>query len=120
MCDGTLEGLVHGAKPGGLNMLNTSKRFQDMCELMSPDGFFQKVNAPWVDASVARKDRILVGSDIGKHLTDGRGNLTGFGREIERYEKVHRLRYDPVSQEMVYPDHPSYSKLESVFSKEEK
>jgi hypothetical protein len=114
--DGNIDGLVHGAKPGGLNMLNVSDRFWHECQALTPDGFFQRVNAPWVDASVARRDRILVGSDVDTRLRNKNNELTGFGREIERYEKVHGMRYDSATGEMVYPDHPSHSSLKAFFT----
>ncbi len=74
--------------PGGLNFLNVD----DATYLAgkAAGGFFTTVNAPWVDAGVARGDQVIVYSALEYTFVPtpapGVSDLTGFGKEVEQFQ----------------------------------
>lgn len=102
------EGEVAFQVPEGhkFNLLNTSEEVVNY--FGKRGGFFTLVNAKWVDAAVAQKVDIVIISDVHEYLyTQGKSDemiLTGFGKEIHRFEWKHGFRYNPETQMMVAPD----------------
>ncbi|WP_299674434.1 hypothetical protein [uncultured Dokdonia sp.] len=87
------------------NLLNVS---DDLYEFfVKSGGFFKQVNAKWVDSAVEKKVDVFIMSKL-KYLytTDSFGNrkLTGFGKEVHRFEWKYGYRYDPNTKMMVPPE----------------
>jgi RHS repeat-associated protein len=80
------------------NLLNVSD--EEFERWRQRGGFFENVNAPWVDRAVERNNPIIVMS-AAEYLYDDQGRITGFGKEIHRLEWVHNYRYDPGTHRMV-------------------
>jgi hypothetical protein len=89
------------------NLLNVS---EDVVEYFSKKGgFFNRVNAKWVDAAVKRGEDIILATDIddlyktvtieGKRIKI----LTGYGKEVHRFEWKHDYRFEPKSKMMLPP-----------------
>ncbi len=102
------------------NLLNVS---EDVVKhFAKKGGFFKRVNAPWVDAAVLRKEEIIVATrqkDLFRTvIKDGEEVevLTGFGKEIHRFEWEHGYRFDPKTKRMLPPDQakglPTLTKFE--------
>lgn len=91
---GHLDHILHSLKngnKGGFNFLNVS---EDVYKAgVHRGGFFNKVNAAWIDDAVARGDDIIVVS-ARRFLRDEFGALTGFGKEVDRLIKVHGYRWN--------------------------
>lgn len=91
------------------NMLNVSK---EVVEYFSKKGgFFNRVNAKWVDAAVRQKVEVVIMSDLNKlyklkynELGEFIGrDLTGFGKEFHRFEWKHGYRFNPKTKRMMPP-----------------
>jgi len=90
------------------NMLNVAKKVYDAAQ--ESGGFFTRVNSKWVDYAVTQKVEVVIVSEQ-KYLrsweqVDGlrKSVLTGFGKEIHRFEWKHGYRYDPKTMRMVPPN----------------
>ncbi len=66
-------------------------------------GFFNVVNAKWVDAAVLQNADVIIVSKL-DDLYKAPGELTGFGKEVHRFEWKHGYRYDPNTKMMVPPN----------------
>jgi hypothetical protein len=90
------------------NLLNVS---EDVVKYFSKKGgFFNRVNAKWVDAAVKRGEDIIIATDI-EYLykpifIDGKKSkiLTGYGKEVHRFEWKYGYRFDPKSKVMFPPN----------------
>ncbi|WP_299434391.1 hypothetical protein [uncultured Aquimarina sp.] len=87
------------------NLLNVS---EEVVRYFSKrGGFFNRVNAKWVDAAVKRRENILLITrkiDLYRPIIkDGKRIevLTGYGKEIHRFEWKHGYRYDSKTNKMV-------------------
>ncbi|WP_299766892.1 hypothetical protein [uncultured Dokdonia sp.] len=91
------------------NLLNVS---DDLYEFfVETGGFFKQVNAKWVDSAVAKKVDVVIMSDFkalrNPIFRDGiivGEKLSGFGKEIHRFEWKHGYRFDPKTKMMVPPE----------------
>ncbi len=83
------------------NMLNVSKEVVDY--FSKKGGFFNIVNARWVDAAVIQNADIFIVSKL-EDLYSAPGRLSGFGKEVHRFEWKHGYRYDPDTKMMVPPN----------------
>jgi hypothetical protein len=92
---GTVESVVEGfskGNPGGLNFLNVSDSvFNEGNEL---GGFFETVNAAWIDAAVTRGDEIIVVSALEHRYKLNGARLSGFGKEVERLTDIHGYKWN--------------------------
>jgi hypothetical protein len=81
------------ARPGGFNVLNVSKE----TEMAAGSQFFEKINRPFLDEAISRKDDIALAS-IPLHRTDlitSSGELKGmYARELEH---LVRHNYKPIN-----------------------
>lgn len=91
------------------NLLNVS---QEVVEYFSKKGgFFNRVNAKWVDVAVKQKVEVVIMSNLDKLYKlkyDDFGQLanreiTGFGKEVHRFEWKHGYRFNPKTKRMVPP-----------------
>jgi hypothetical protein len=71
-------------------------------------GFYNRINAKWLDIAVEKNRIFYVASDFDRYLYHGDGKISGFGSEIHRLEWHHNFRFDPISKQMIPPTHPSY------------
>ncbi|MFY7844860.1 cell envelope integrity protein TolA [Chryseobacterium gambrini] len=90
------------------NLLNVS---EDVVTYFSKKGgFFNRVNAKWVDAAVKRGEDVIIATDLEEIYRivniDGKKSkiLTGYGKEVHRFEWKHGYRYDPESKMMLPPE----------------
>ena len=88
------------------NILNVSDEIYE--QAIKEGGFFTLVNAKWVDSAVDRGMDVVVMSKA-EHLRvfnkkEKTFKLTGFGKEIHRFEWVHGYRYNPKTKMMVPPE----------------
>lgn len=98
--------LLEGQK---FNILNVSDDIYE--EAIKNGGFFTKVNAKWVDSAVENGKDVIVLSkaeELRRPITNDAGEiigeeLTGFGKEIHRFEWVHGYRFNPETKMMVPP-----------------
>jgi len=87
------------------NLLNVSK---EVVEYFSKKGgFFNRVNAKWVDAAVKQNVEVVIMSDINDlrrfDSNTGKDMLTGFGKEVHRFEWKHDYRFNPKTKRMIPP-----------------
>lgn len=97
------------------NLLNVSKEVVDY--FSKKGGFFNSVNAKWIDAAVAQKVDIIVVSDASYLYKVGKKDmleLTGFGKEIHRLEWKHGFRFDPESKMMLPPSNAKAAGLPTL------
>ncbi|KAA2243042.1 hypothetical protein F0L74_11015 [Chitinophaga agrisoli] len=96
------------------NLLNVSEDV--VRSFTKKGGFFDNVNAKWVDAAVAQKADVIIVSSFRNLYTlrKGKNVLTGFGKEVHRFEWKHGWRFDPETNMMVAPGSPNFSKLMPV------
>lgn len=107
------------------NLLNVSK---EVVEYFSKKGgFFNRVNAKWVDAAVRQKVEVVIMSDLNKLYNlkynefgelIGR-DLTGFGKEFHRFEWKHGYRFDPKTKRMLSPSEMKGRKFPTLTQLEE-
>lgn len=90
------------------NLLNVS---EDVVTYFSKKGgFFNRVNAKWVDAAVKRGEDVIIATDLEEIYRivniDGKKNkiLTGYGKEVHRFEWKHGYRYNSKSKMMLPPE----------------
>lgn len=68
-----------GAKNGDFNLLNVPDEIYEI----SPD-FFKEYNLPWLAEATNRGDDVIIMSDkFDQNLLFRKGEITGFGKEIE-------------------------------------
>lgn len=87
------------------NLLNVSK---EVVEYFSKKGgFFNRVNVKWVDAAVKQNVEVVIMSDINDlrrfDSNTGKDMLTGFGKEVHRFEWKHDYRFNPKTKRMIPP-----------------
>ena len=82
------------------NMLNVSSDVVDY--FSKKGGFFNMVNAKWIDAAVIQNADIIIVSKLAD-LYDVSGNLSGFGKEMHRLEWKHGYRFDTNTKMMLPP-----------------
>lgn len=90
------------------NLLNVS---EDVVVYFSKKGgFFNRVNAKWVDAAVKRGEDVIIATDLEEIYRianiDGKKSkiLTGYGKEIHRFEWKHGYRFNSESKMMLPPE----------------
>lgn len=90
------------------NLLNVS---EDVVTYFSKKGgFFNRVNAKWVDAAVKRGEDVIIATDLEEIYRivniDGKKSkiLTGYGKEVHRFEWKHGYRYNSKSKMMLPPE----------------
>ncbi|WP_435526009.1 hypothetical protein [Chryseobacterium indoltheticum] len=76
-------------------------------KLLQRSGFFTNVNSKWVDAAVRQKAEVVIMSDASNlrnydNILNKRV-LTGFGKEVHRFEWKHGYRFNPKTKRMVPP-----------------
>lgn len=90
------------------NLLNVSNDIYE--EAIKRGGFFTQVNSKWVDAAVTQNVEVVIMSEFNnlrapvfeKGVQVGE-KLTGFGKEIHRFEWKHNYRFNPKTKRMVPP-----------------
>ncbi|WP_144281287.1 hypothetical protein [Chryseobacterium echinoideorum] len=91
------------------NLLNVSDEIYE--EAIAQGGFFTNVNSKWVDAAVRQKAEVVIMSDLINLRNPIMENgivigekLTGFGKEVHRFEWKHDYRFHPKTKRMVPPN----------------
>ncbi|OCK50488.1 hypothetical protein BA768_04870 [Chryseobacterium sp. CBo1] len=91
------------------NLLNVSDEIYT--EAIAKGGFFTNVNSKWVDAAVRQKVEVVIMSNEKylrnwEKLADGtrKSTLSGFGKEIHRFEWKHGYRLDVKTKRMLSPE----------------
>lgn len=102
------------------NLLNVS---EEVVKYFSKKGgFFNRINAKWVDAAVRQKVEVVIMSDLNKLYKlkynefgeiIGR-ELTGFGKEFHRFEWKHGYRFDPKTKRLFSPSELNRRKLPTL------
>lgn len=102
------------------NLLDVSDDIYN--KAMVKGGFFTHVNSKWVDAAVAQKAEVVImskneylynsirneyGEIIGKELS-------GFGKEIHRFEWKHGYRFDVKTKRMLSPEQLKGKKISTL------
>lgn len=74
-------------------------------------GFFNRVNAKWVDAAVRQEAEVVIMSEFSSLRAPEFENgvqigekLTGFGKEVHRFEWKHGYRFNPKTKRMIPPN----------------
>ncbi len=100
---GHVDHIIHGFKQGnkgGFNFLHVSEDVYMAGKHRG--GFFDKVNTAWVDDAVARGDDIVVASQR-SYMYDDYGELTGFGKEVDRFINVHGYQWNEDYTRLLQP-----------------
>ncbi|MBO6185308.1 MAG: hypothetical protein J6O88_11585 [Chryseobacterium sp.] len=88
------------------NLLNVSDEIYE--EAIARGGFFTRVNSKWVDAAVRQQAEVVIMSDLINLRNPIMENgivigekLTGFGKEVHRFEWKHGYRFNPKTKRMI-------------------
>jgi len=79
---GNMKSRDFGPKPGGFNILNVPDELY-----VNAEQFWRDFNKPWLDAAIARGDKIVFATQPRRdllwrpNLSNGTYELSGFGRE---------------------------------------
>ncbi|WP_250063292.1 hemagglutinin repeat-containing protein [Stenotrophomonas mori] len=69
------------AQPGSFNLLNTP---DGIYKALGPDGFWERVNRPFIDSAIKRGDDIVLATrPVEKSLLRPDGSMSGFGKEYD-------------------------------------
>ena len=97
---GTMDDVSYHANKGTFNLLNVSDNI--FFQAKNSGGFFTQINKKWLDYAVARGDDIVLASDL-KYMYDGKGGLTGFGKEIQYLVKEYGYKVSKDGTKMIAP-----------------
>lgn len=110
------------AKGQKFNLLDVSDDIYNKAIAKGGGGFFTHINSKWVDAAVAQRAEVVVMSKT-EYLYNSIRNeygeiigkkLSGFGKEIHRFEWKHGYRFDVKTKRMLSPEQLKGKKISTL------